>query len=322
MKLRKPGVEAPKRGRSTLSVPANPAARVPVREPSRNRSVDRRVSRLAESRERRPYRNTSTSSVRVRAARGYIVRAPSAKGRALAEIDLIAADERMLAGLFGDVRLVVTPEAVDLERLRLGLLNLAVDHDTTRLAGYIESVRISNRTMYATAQIANTDEGRRILKDLDAGMRRGFSPGFLFSETRPIPASDPAYDPDADLQIEISKYSIYEISSTAVPRNPNARLQRITKRRGNASMQGDIRRMELVSPDDPIGMTLAVARSVVESGEGPAAKVEKLRSFLSAYDEQPETLSRESRAVEAARRAGIRLNTKPTFGFTPARVRS
>ena len=214
------------------------------------------------------------------AARGlYTVSAPIGPRKGRKVLDFVAADESPMQAFMGTLALRINPDSVDLARLENGLLSLAIDHDAGKLMGRITEATIHPGRLDMEAEISNTPTATSAMSEIDDLTRAGFSPGFLIHETETLSEGDRGYDESEMFQIVVTRWEPYEISSTAIPRNPNARL------RGVASMSHTMfEAPEILHREDMIGLSLAAGREVLRSGSGTAAQREKLTEFFEAFD--------------------------------------
>ena len=133
------------------------------------------------------------------------------------------------------------------------------------------------------------------MAEIDDLTRAGFSPGFLIHETKTLSEGDRGYDPDQMFQIDVTLWEPYEISSTAIPRNPNAKL------RGVASMSHTMfSSPEILHREDMVGLSLAAGREVLRSGQGSERQRSRLKAFFKLFDAGVERgLSRDVAATAA-----------------------
>ena len=242
-----------------------------------------------------------------RRATGFTVRAPAGPRKGRRVLPFTAATDRSVAALMGTLRLECGPNNIDLERLRLGLLSLAVDHVSSLLIGRITSATMGGGRLDMEAEISDSSYARRILGEIDDGLRIGFSPGFQILQAEPLSESDRDYDSDAFIQIAATRWAPHEISNSAVPRNPLARI----KGKGEASMENKNRDPnmappELVSIDDEIGLGLSAGRMAMKSGQGTERQRVALERFFAAYDDAiARGESRDAAAYAAREAAGL-----------------
>ena len=209
---------------------------------------------------------------------GAVVKAPIGTRKGRREISFTAATEADLPGMFGTLRLRCTPDAVDLSRLSDGILSLCVDHNTSELCGRIVEARVQDGRVDMKAEMGTTPRAVNTLAEVDGLLRTGFSPGFLINASEPIPDNDPAYDEDYFLQLEITKWTIFECSSTAIPRNQKALLKGVASMATTQPMTGT-EAPDIVHWDDPIGLNLAVARTAVRTGKGSVKQTPSAGGF-------------------------------------------
>ena len=210
-----------------------------------------------------------------------------------------------MSAFMGTIRLRCTPDAVDLTRLRRGVLSLCVDHDTSALMGRIFEARVEGGRVSMKAEVGQSTRAVATLAEIDDGLRSGFSPGFLVHEAAPLEKSDPAYDEDAFLQVEITRWESYECSSTAIPRNSEALLRADMGGLMTTQTQG-LQAPEIVSIDDPVGLSLSAGRQALRDGKGTAKQRVKLSEFFSTYDDlRGSGQSRDSAAAAARSAAGL-----------------
>ena len=243
----------------------------------------------------------------------HTVYAPVGPRQGRTVLDFTAASARPMPAFLGQIQLRITPEACDLERLELGLLSLAVDHDVSRLAGRIVEGTIHGgyagraARLDMKAEVASTATGDDTLAEIDDLTRQGFSPGFLIDETEVIDPDDPDYDERQMFQIRVTKWMPFEISSTAVPRSIDARLKGVAAM-GNVLAMDDVitGAPEIVHREDMIGLSLSAGRVALRSGQGSKVQREKLEEFFKAYETGLENgLSRDAAATAAKLVAGI-----------------
>ena len=184
-----------------------------------------------------------------------------------------------MAGFMGTIQLEIDADSVDLSRLSGGVLSLALDHDVSQLVGRITEATIHPGRLDMEAEVGDTPTATNAMAEIDDLMRAGFSPGFLIHEVRILDEDDDSYDPDKYMQVVCTKWEPFEISSTAIPRNRDAKL------RGVASMNSAIMDApELVSREDLVGLSLTAARQVLASGQGSAAQRSRLKAFFKLFD--------------------------------------
>ena len=236
-------------------------------------------------------------------AGAYIVRAPvpARKGRRV--LTFTAATSRDVPAFMGTMRLLCTPEAVDLERLRLGVLSLCVDHVSSLIIGRVTSATIGGGRLDMRAEISESAYARRIVAEIDDLTRPGFSPGFLVNSTEPLPESDPAYDPKQFMQIVVTNFTPYECSSTAVPRNPLALIQGEASMNAGKNLDPNMAPPALAPVDDEIGLGLSAGRLALKSGQGSARQRRKLSEFFRVYDDARDRGDSRDTAAHAAKQA-------------------
>ena len=141
--------------------------------------------------------------------------------------ELSYASEEWMPGAMGPIRLRVGPENVVQRRIGLGRVSYLADHDDTKLLGLVVSGRVGrDKVAYATVEIRPTANNRNLIEELDAGLRDGTSPGFIVHEVKVLADGDPGYDRNEMFQFDVTRWEIYEVSSTPIPRNPSVGLLR------------------------------------------------------------------------------------------------
>ena len=247
---------------------------------------------------------TSKRPVEAQMAAGglYTARAPIAPRKGRRVLEFTAASDSPMQAFMGTIQLRINRDSVDLGRLELGLLSLAVDHDTTQLMGRVVEGTIYAGRLDMLAEVSTTPTATNTMAEIDDLLRQGFSPGFLIHETEVIDPDHPDYDEDQYMQVICTKWEPYEISSTAIPRNPNARLRGVASMNSNGIMDAP----ELVSTSDLIGLSLSAARQVLRSGSGSESQREKLTEFFEAFETGIENgLSRDVAAAAAKLVVGL-----------------
>ena len=223
------------------------------------------------------------------------VKAPVGARKGRKVLEFTAATDSPMVAFMGTIQLRINRDSVDLSRLESGVMALAVDHDVTRLMGRVVEATVHAGRLDMRAEVGGTPTATNAMSEIDDLVRAGFSPGFLIHETEVIDPDHPDYDENEMFQIEVTRWQPYEISSTAIPRNPNARL------RGVASMNdGIMDAPELVSTSDLTGLSLAAGREVLASGKGSERQRAKLTEFFKVFEAGVERgLSRDAAAQAA-----------------------
>ena len=255
-------------------------------------------------------KRTSERPVEAQMAAGglYTARAPIAPRKGRRVLEFTAASEYQMQAFMGTLALRITPDSVDLGRLGLGLLSLAVDHDAAKLMGRITEATIHPGRLDMRAEVSTTPTATNAMAEIDDLTRRGFSPGFIIHETETLSEGDPGYDETEMFQIVVTRWEPYEISSTAIPRSPDARLRGVASMNSNAIAMDDVITgvPEILHREDVIGLSLAAARQVLDSGKGSERQRSKLREFFTLYDAGLENgLTRDVAAQAAKAVAGI-----------------
>ena len=289
------------------TAPALPDEDTHVKPPVWGAGVPKQTPRRvlkAQTHKRTPERRVQAAQTGSRAL--FTARAPVAPRKGRRILEFTAATESPMAAFMGTIQLRINPEAVDLRRLELGLLSLAIDHDAGRLMGRITGATIFDGRLDMEAEISTTPTATNAMAEIDDLLRQGFSPGFLIHETETLSEGDRGYDPDQMFQMVVTRFEIYEVSSTAIPRSPDARLKGVASMNSNAIDDGITGAPVVVSTSDLVGLSLTAARQVLASGKGSAAQRAKLTEFFTLYDAGLENgLTRDVAAQAAKAVAGI-----------------
>ena len=226
----------------------------------------------------------------------FTVKAPVGPRKGRTILDFTAATDAEMPSFMGTIRLQIDRDSVDLGRLSGGVMALAIDHDTTQLMGRVVEATVYPGRLGMLAEVSETPTATNTMAEIADLTRQGFSPGFLIHEVRILDEDDDEYYPDQYLQVICTRWEPYEISSTAIPRNRDAKL------RGVASMSDAIMGApELVSTSDLLGLSLAAGRQVVASGKGSAAQRAKLQQFFRLFDTGLENGLTRDKAATAAK---------------------
>ena len=101
-------------------------------------------------------RTPSRPSEAQMAAGGYTVGAPVGARKGRRVLEFTAASDRPMVAFLGTIQLRIDRESVDLSRLELGLLSLAIDHNTSELMGRITEGTVYPGRLDMEAEISNT----------------------------------------------------------------------------------------------------------------------------------------------------------------------
>ena len=229
------------------------------------------------------------------------VKAPVGPRKGRKVLEFTAASDSPMVAFMGTIQLRINRDSVDLGRLGLGLLSLAIDHDTSRLMGRVVEGTIYAGRLDMLAEVSTTPTATNTMAEIDDLTRAGFSPGFLIHEAETLSEGDRGFDENEMFQIEVTRWTPYEISSTAVPRSPDARLKGVASMGTVIAMDdGIMNAPEILNREDMIGLSLAAGRKVLASGKGSAAQRAKLTEFYKLFDAGLESgLSRDLAATAA-----------------------
>ena len=156
---------------------------------------------------------------------------------------------------------------------------LALDHDSTRLLGRVVEATVYPGQLDMRAEVSTTPTATNAMAEIDDLMRAGFSPGFLIHETETLSEGDRGFDENEMFQIVVTRWEPYEISSTAIPRNRDAKLRGVASMNSNGIMDAP----EILSREDMIGLSLSAARQVLASGKGSDSQRSRLKAFFKLY---------------------------------------
>ena len=147
---------------------------------------------------------------------------PRTKLKVLSKLRLRVSTDRKLQGYMGTVTLKCGAQNVDMERITKRLCVFAADHDPESKAfGRITGAECKDNEMYAVAEVLDTNLGRHYLDDIRSGLRNGISPGFEILEAK---LAEDGNKKAGTFDWVITKWRPYEISSTPIPRNPDAQV--------------------------------------------------------------------------------------------------
>lgn len=226
--------------------------------------------------DRRRAQSTQHTSTRVER---FQVFAPANDYSTIAAYDLRVADELPMPDLFGQLKLSITPESVDLNRVANGQVNFLLDHDEKKPAGRISSASIEKNVLFMQTQIADIPRGHDLVRDMEAGLRRGVSFGFLVGKV------DVQDDGDSLLTV-VEEFEVFEATSTTVPRGKLSRVlrtsmayQEVRNMNGHTLESGS----RLVSTSDPDGLSLVCGRLAMGQVKDPV-KRKRLQSFYERFD--------------------------------------
>ena len=225
------------------------------------------------------------------------VRAEVAKGglKTLGRFSLLVADETALPSFMGSITLRCQPGAVDLGRVRSGLVGFCIDHDPSAMLGTVTGARIDGGAVYAEAEVYDLARSRAYLPEIRAGLRSGISPGFIIHEVSPSKCQGAK-----EFDVVVTKWEPYEISSTPVPRNAEAKIV------GEFGMNStNYAAPSLQSTSDITSLSVECARQLVASGKGSPGQLAKLGAFLSVYDSLIASGQSRDTAAQAAAAAAL-----------------
>jgi HK97 family phage major capsid protein len=108
---------------------------------------------------------------------------------------------------YGNEILDHAPEAVNLERAAMGL-PLLIDHDLERQLGRVENIRLKGRKIVGDIRLSERADLAGIVADVREGIRPDISIGYIIDEAVDVPGST---------DWRITKWTLYEVSSVALP---------------------------------------------------------------------------------------------------------
>ena len=137
------------------------------------------------------------------------------------EVDLSISSETPVKRFFGNEILQHVPGAVDFSRLHSALLN----HDANTILGRVDNARLDGRKARASIVFDDDTEGRAAWQKVQSGSLKGASVGYVIHKFRELKPGEtwegfrgPAY--------VATRWSIYELSLTPIPADPNVGVGR------------------------------------------------------------------------------------------------
>ncbi len=223
----------------------------------------------------------------------------------LARYTLRVSDETKLAGMFGTIRLMHGPSNIDFGRIQSGLCMFCLDHDTTGVLGKIESPQVDRKALMAVGVVMDLPRSHDALKEIRMGLRHGISPGFLIHAVEEEDSSN-----HRTLDLRVTLWEPYEVSSTTVPRNAGARIM------GKAAMEiPDIKTLNgpplLNTSDfenDRASLSAECLRAALSTGAVSESKRETIETLIGAYDAaRADGETSATAAKKAATAAGLQV---------------
>ena len=228
----------------------------------------------------------------------FQVTAPRSELKSLARLKLLVATQDNVPDFFGEMRLKIDNESVDLNRVASGIMNLHRNHFTDVPIGRISSAHIEASVLYAIADVADVPEGRDFLTAFDQGLSRSVSPGFIIHELD-------VSETDGIMLTTVTRLEIYEISSTSIGRNKRSVARRLSM---SANAMPETPAMpELLTTSDLTGLSLALGRRVLREHKiTDSGKRQQMQKFFTVFDAAiAEGLAREAAVARAKSAAGL-----------------
>ena len=228
----------------------------------------------------------------------FQVTAPRSELTSLARLNLLVATQDNVPDFFGEMRLKIDNESVDLNRVASGIMNLHRNHFTDVPIGRISSAHIEASVLYAIADVADVPEGRDFLTAFDQGLSRSVSPGFIIHELD-------VSETDGIMLTTVTRLEVYEISSTSIGRNKRSVARRLSM---SANAMPETPAMpELLTTSDLTGLSLALGRRVLREHKiTDSGKRQQMQKFFMVFDAAiAEGLAREAAVARAKSAAGL-----------------
>ena len=133
------------------------------------------------------------------------------------------ATERPVPRWYGRLKLRVDEESIDRSRVELGQMPFLASHDPTKPIGKVDSITIDAKGKIASASV-RMDTSRLAQEHerrIDADIQTGISPGVNVMKMVKL---DGDGDDGGMMSFEATSWEVMELSSTAVPANPEARI--------------------------------------------------------------------------------------------------
>ena len=208
---------APRRGSYRLNVRENPIPESYAVTPAE--SAPRRFPRLDHKTEQYTYPSQRQEAQASRSKSG------SGKVKVLGRFRVRVADEQVMPGLFGTIRLKCQPGSVDLQRVQKGMCALLAGHDSEKIIGKVASMDTRDGQCFAIVDVLDFERSKEVVREIRSGARSGISPGLLPQKVSVDPDGEGSFD------LVFEKWQPYEVSSTAIPRGANAVvLQELARR--------------------------------------------------------------------------------------------
>ena len=230
---------------------------------------------LQRASEREPYKYKAQVKAPARRVQAAVdtIRAPNMETKPIAVVSLRVASDLPMPGFMGNMTMQCDPASHDMRRLRLGVMPLLRQHDDDSPIGRVNSlshVRESGGwAITGESEIADFPRAHEVLAEMEAGARRGVSPGFVVTEM----------ELNDDFDMIVTKSEIYEVSIVTGARNYGARVLNM-----EAAMNG-AQGSEVVHTSDMLGVSLSAMRVAHVGGQGSPKQRRKLAAFFRVFDD-------------------------------------
>lgn len=108
-----------------------------------------------------------------------------------------------------------TPTSIDLSRAKDGQLPLLKNHNSDKLVGAVENIRLDGNKLVGILRFSNNSDGAEVFEDVKEGFLKGISIGFSIQ--------DEERDGDTTL---VTKWKPHEASVTPIPADQGAQILR------------------------------------------------------------------------------------------------
>lgn len=176
-------------------------------------------------------------------------------------------------------KVICTKEAADLTRLDNGVLPLLFNHERGKVIGQVQEITFENHEAKATVRFFDDEDGEKIFKKVQDGLR-GVSVGYIRqSTTRVMPGNElngVTYDDVTDVT---TKWMPFEISIVSIPADPDTGVGRDLGDGGEELIVRELEGDKKMPNENPTPTSIATPTSApdMEAMRAQAAADEKHR---------------------------------------------